>query len=252
MIRRVVCASLLMVLGGCATSAPGTAGTAASGPLVGTTCADVVVLGIRGSGQAADLNRGVGKEVLRTVTDLARRAAARSGSTLRLEAVPYDASGTATEPGYFQHVAAGARLARRQADAVLARCPRTRIGVVGFSQGAQVVHELADDVPTSLARRVVLVGLIADPRRNPADRIRHWAYADRPVPRPGLLGAGDPVDSEVRGATISFCNAYDEVCNGRGIRGEKTSAAHRLFYERPATAAATARQLDAVLAANGV
>jgi len=247
--RRVACASLSLLLAtGCATSSA----RPTDGPLVDTTCADVVVLGVRGSGQAADLNRGVGKEVVRTVTALARRVESRTGASVRLEAVRYDASGTATDPSYLEHVTAGARLVARHADDLVRQCPDTRIGVVGFSQGAQVVHAFADDVRPDVARHVVLIGLIADPRRNPDDRIRHWSYTDRVVPRPGLLGAGPPIDADVRATAISFCNAADEVCNGRGIRGEKTSAAHRFFYEQPAHVRSTAEQLDVVLRANGV
>jgi cutinase len=254
-IQRLTTASLcLLVFAGCGTASTGSPAPASSrvGPLASTTCADLVVLGVRGSGQAADLNRGVGKEVLRTVTDLARLVTARSGASVRLEAVPYDASGTATTSTYFDHVSDGARLAEQQADALVRRCPSSRIAVVGFSQGANVVHELADDVPAFLARRVALVAMIADPTRDPADDIRHWSYADAPVPRPGLLGTGAPVDDDVRAVAISLCHASDEVCNRRGVRGEKTSPAHRYFYERPTTAQQTAEQLDLVLRSAGV
>lgn len=251
--RRLTGALLcLVVTSACATASPGTAGSSRpADALVATTCADLVVLGVRGSGQAADQNRGVGKEVVRTVTDLAQRVRARSGASVRLEAVAYDATGTATTSAYFDHVTDGARLAAQQADAIATRCPDSRIGIVGFSQGANVVHEFADDVDPALARRIVLVAMIADPRRNPADPIRHWSYSGAPVPRPGLLGAGAPVDADVRGASISLCHRADEVCNGRGIRGAKTSAAHRYFYERPSTVAITAARLDEVLQANG-
>lgn len=212
-------------------------------------CADLTVLGVRGSGQAADRNQGVGKEVLRTVTDLARRVE-RRGTSLRLEAVPYDASGTATSATYFEHVRAGARLAERQADDVLRRCPESRLALVGFSQGANVVHEFAGDVSSVLADRIVLIGMIADPRRNPADAITQFSYGDATPPRPGLLGPGAPVDEDVRSASIGFCTEGDEVCNGGGIVGERTSPTHRFFYERHATAAATAAELDRILQAN--
>lgn len=248
MIARLIGALLcLVVAAGCTTS-----DAEPPEPLVSTTCADLVVLGIRGNNQAGDLNQGVGKEVLRTVTDLARRVQSRSGASVRLEAVDYDATGTATATAYFDHVTAGARRAGRQVDALVARCPDSRIAVVGFSQGAQVTHELVEHVSKTLARRIALIGMIADPRRNPADPIRHWSYANTPVPRPGLLGPGPAVDADVRAAAISFCHDADEVCNGRGVRGERTSAAHRFFYERPATVQVTAAQLDDVLRANGV
>lgn len=251
--------ALLVVVAACGTASSTTrpAATARESPrqtaLASTRCADLVVLGVRGSGQAADQNRGVGKEVLRTVTFLAGLVRARTGASLRLEAVRYDASGTATSAAYFDHVDAGARLARRQAEAVLARCPSTRLAVVGFSQGANVVHHLADDLDPGLARRTVLVGMIADPQRDPDDMIRHWSYGAASLPGPGLLGAGPPVTAALRPAAISLCTAGDEVCasGGRGVVGGRTSPTHRFFYERPATALVTARQLDLVLQANG-
>lgn len=263
MTRRAAGAALLLLVpllatSGCGSSSPSPSSSptptsdASSGVLTSERCADLVVLGVRGSGQAADLNRGVGKEVLRTVTALAGLVEARTGDTVRLEAVPYDASGVATTAAFFDHVRAGARLVADQADAVVDQCPDSRLAVVGFSQGAQVTHAFADDVDTSLARRIVLVGMIADPSRNPSDDIVHWSYADQPVPRPGLLGAGRPIDADVRADAISFCHDADEVCNARGIRGEKTSAAHRFFYERAATVTITATQLDAVLQRRGL
>ncbi|MET0929283.1 MAG: cutinase family protein [Aeromicrobium sp.] len=252
MIARITCALLgLVVVAGCGGSARSAGPDEPPRPLAGATCADVVVLGVRGSGQAADQNLGVGKEVLRTVTDLARRVERRDGTSMRLDAVRYDASGTATGSTYFEHVSAGARLLGRQARDLVAQCPGSRLAVVGFSQGADVVHEFADDVRPALARRIALVGMIADPRRNPADSIHQWSYAPDPVPHPGLLGAGAPVDADVRAVAISFCVKGDEVCSGGGVVGERTSATHRFFYEKPATAAITAQQLDRVLQAGG-
>ena len=257
--RRCGAAILLVAVSACGTASSTSRSTpdpdASRRPpaLSSSRCADLVVLGVRGSGQAADQNRGVGKEVLRTVTDLAGLVRARTGASLRLEAVRYDASGTATSAAYFEHVDAGARLARRQAQAVLARCPRTTLAVVGFSQGANVVHHLADDLDAGIARRTALVAMIADPQRDPDDAIRHWSYAAERLADPGLLGPGRPVAADVRRAAISLCTEGDEVCasGGRGVIGGRTSPTHRFFYERAATAAITATQLDRVLQANG-
>ncbi|MET0449850.1 MAG: cutinase family protein [Aeromicrobium sp.] len=253
MTARVTCALLgLVAVAACAGPAPGSPEQShTSGELVSTRCADLVVLGVRGSGQAADRNRGVGKEVLRTVTDLAHRVGSRAGTSVRLEPVPYDASGAATTAVYFEHVGAGARMAERQADDIVDRCPDSRLALVGFSQGANVVHELADDVPAALAARIDLIGMIADPRRNPGDTIPQWSYAADPVMQPGLLGAGAPIDADVSKVAISFCVKGDEVCGGEGggVVGNRTSRTHRFFYEKPTNAAVTAAQLDRVLQA---
>ena len=124
MIRRVGLAALLVgavLLGGC--SAPTSSGQgAASRPrLVAQHCADLLVLGARGSTQAADRNLGVGTEVRRTVEQLADRLHRRSSATIRVDAIDYDASQTATLAAYQRHTRAGAddlvsRLQRLRAD----------------------------------------------------------------------------------------------------------------------------------------
>ncbi|MET1063198.1 MAG: hypothetical protein ABWX71_09915, partial [Aeromicrobium sp.] len=57
-----------------------------------TPCADLVVLGARGSTQDPDLNSGVGTEVRRVTDHLIDRLAERTDLTLGLEAIRYDSS----------------------------------------------------------------------------------------------------------------------------------------------------------------
>jgi cutinase len=258
-IGRRVAVALLLVLGACG-SAPGTStsskhsASSTTSParhqalLVTKQCADLVVLGARGSSQSASLNRGVGAEVRLSVEATARRLHQRSNATVRIEAVRYDASGGAA---YQAQVGAGAQLMQRQLTTDAGRCPHSRFALVGFSEGAQVVHAAAIDVPKAVEKRVALIAMIADPRRNPGDAIAHWSYGE-PAPRPGRLGAGTPIDPQVRGATITLCAPGDEICNGRGSPGASPSATHRHFYERPSSTRSTSQQLDRILRSNGV
>ncbi|MET1061662.1 MAG: cutinase family protein [Aeromicrobium sp.] len=223
-----------------------------TGALVGQTCADLVVIGARGSTQALDRNLGVGTEVRRTVTELTRRLHARGDATVRLEAVRYDSAAASSLAAYQSHVDTGAAMVSSRLESLSRSCPDTRFALVGFSQGAQVLHTATVAVPRDLARRIPLVAMIADPRRNPTDRIVQWSYAPRPTTGNGRLGSGAPIDPDLRAAAISLCVEGDEICNDRGAPGGPPSDTHKYFYQQPASVRATAEQLDRVLRRNGL
>lgn len=218
-----------------------------------TTCADLIVFGLRGSGQDPNKNDGVGQEADRSIRNMAGRLKDDSDTTVRLEAVRYDATIASSYAHYEAGVKDGVRLLGKQYAAAVEKCPSSRFAIVGFSQGAQVVHEFAYGLTGTKARHLALIGMIADPRRNPADSIRHWSYATKPTTRSGKLGAGPAFGPEVRKAAISLCIEDDEVCNApRGGGLETMSSIHKHFYESDKTAAKTGKQLFEVLAKNGL
>ncbi|WP_159085911.1 cutinase family protein [Aeromicrobium chenweiae] len=241
-----------LLLGGCLAGTAGGTRSTDRPLLVDDRCADLVVVAARGSTQDPDRNLGVGTEVRMTVHELARRLHRRSDTTVRVEPIRYDATKTSTLADYQEHVAEGARMMTSRLRGLVRRCPDSRFALVGFSQGAQVVHTAVADVPAALADRVALVAMIADPRHNPDDDIARYGYAAKPVTGNGRLGTGSPVDPDVRRATIALCVQGDEICNDEGTPGGPPSATHRTFYEKPSTAKATAKQLDRVLRRNGV
>lgn len=239
-------AALLSACGGPTEGKPSADLTKAPTALVRTGCADVMVLGARGSTQDADKNYGVGTEVRATAVDLAKRLHASNGASTRIIGIRYDAAASATQAAYIQHVSDGATLLVKRLKKLSASCPDARFALIGFSQGAQVVHAAALDMPAALARRVGAVAMIADPRRNPEDRIAHWTYGDS-APRPGRLGAGTPIGENLRAVAISFCAAADEICNGNGSPGQTPSETHKTFYEQPKNANQTATQIAKIL-----
>jgi cutinase len=250
--RAAASVAALLALGGCfaRSDVPDHPGTA---PLLAhRTCADLVVIGARGSMQSADRNLGVGTEVRVTVEQLARRLRHRSGLTVHVAPVLYDSSPTPTAAGFLRNTAAGGALALDRLASLGSKCPSSRFALVGFSQGAHVVHTAAMAVPSSLRSRVALVAMIADPTANPADPIARWSYGAEPTRGHGRLGAGPQIPAELRRAAISFCVAGDAICNDRGAPGNGQSPTHKHFYERPATARITAARLDRVLRANGI
>jgi hypothetical protein len=247
---------LVLLLAGCSAATSGPAPSSAPPTtVVGTvdeTCADLVVIGARGSTQDPDLNGGVGTEVRLTTERLVERLHDRSDTTVHLEAIGYDAAKAATLAAYQANVERGAEMMTSRLRRLTAECPGSRFALVGFSQGAQVVHAAATDMTAATARRVALVAMIADPRTNPADPIRRWSYADEPTLGNGRLGSGAPIDADLRESAISLCVEGDEICNDQGAPGGPPSDTHKHFYEQESSVRATARQLDAVLRGAGV
>lgn len=260
MIRwRTTCVAFMFVLGACSsgpsspassTSAPSTAARLHQALLVSTRCADLIVLGARGSNQSVDKNHGVGREVLVSVERMAARLHTRSRATVRLEAVPYVAT---SGPAYDANVTDGTHRMADQIRSLARNCPESHFAVVGFSQGAQVVHDFAVNLSQDMSRRVVLIAMIADPRRNPTDSISNWSYASAVTSGIGKLGAGPAFGAALRGKAISFCVKGDEICNlPPGGYDGPLSDTHRHFYEKSDTARSTGQHLDEVLRRNRV
>jgi cutinase len=242
---------VLLLLAGCSAAPSGSSSPEAAGT-TDATCADLVVIGARGSTQDPTLNAGVGTEVRRTTEQLVARLQKRSDHTVGVQAIRYDAALTSTVDDYLSHTAEGSRMMTQRLRSLARRCDDSRFALVGFSQGAQVVHGTASSMGQRLAGRVVLVAMIADPTANPADEITHWSYADEPTRGNGRLGSGPPIDADLRGVAISLCVDGDEICNDRGAPGGPPSSTHKRFYELPSSTRETARQLDRVLRSHGV
>lgn len=255
MIRRQIAASLALLLAA-ACSAPANeptpSRTARTPPatLVTTGCADLVVLGLRGAGQDADKNHGSGQEILASVRAMATDLHRESDTTVRLEGIPYRAEIAPTSAFHRGNIEDGMRRTRTRIAELAQRCPDTRIAVVGFSQGAQVVHELAAALPATAVKQVVLVAMIADPIRNPTDSIASWSYGKK-APGPGKFGAGPALGTTLEGRAITLCATGDEICNWPpGGYDGPLSETHRHFYETPAHARATGRQLAEIVSKN--
>jgi cutinase len=221
-------------------------------PFVKTKCADLVVLGLRGSGQPSTGNAGVGEEVFKSIQNMATRLHTRSDTTVRVEAVDYRAARAATFVAYKAGVENGKRLLGAQYAKLLQECRASTFAFVGFSQGAQAVHEFSYNLSADRSRNLVLVGMIADPRKNPNDSITAWSYADKATTGQGNLGAGPKFTSHTRRIAVTFCVAADEVCNGPGVAGANAAAVtHKTFYEEADTVRSTGYRLDAILRRGG-
>ncbi len=234
----LVPATLLLAVGACggsgdATSSPQESPTTAAQGFTGTTCADVVVVAVRGQEQSPDANFGAGTELRLLATELTRRLQSpRDGGsdpTVRLESIDYESDPPADLAAYDDAVATGADRLDARLDRLESACPDSELVVAGFSMGAQVVHDgLHDRDPGTVAAVV----MIADPQRDPVAPYDQHSFGTA-APNPGGLGAG-PAFGPLRDRTVAFCAAADDVCNhSPGTSRRAVDTVHKHFYEDP-------------------
>jgi cutinase len=199
------------------------------------------VLGARGQAQTA---KNVGGEIIATTKALLDELP--DGLTVRLEGVRYDASITPSDAEYERHEVDGGRQLTGRIDDLSADCPRSRLALIGFSAGAEVVHRAAASLSKSGA--VAVVAMIGDPLRNPDDHVKEVSYGTGEPKYPGFVGRGAPISGVLRHRTISFCVMGDEVCSSvEPARSIEQSRRHKEFYEQPEHARETARAMADVL-----
>lgn len=256
-----VAAALLVALALVASTSSGSPAPAqAVGQESTARCADLVVLGVRASGQQATAaSRGMGTEVHAAVRDALGRL--QGDLTVRLEGLPYPATPTsAGTAAYLASVRQGTTLLRTRLVGLLASCPRTRVALAGFSQGAHVVHRTLAraGLTRTQERRVVAIGLVADPtydgRSTHAHQVRYGVSGPR---ADGLLGPGRDLPPRLARRTIDFCHPDDLVCSFAGTHGEIWMARwagrpHTAFYEQPATVAIHGAWLARVMREHGL
>ncbi|QIK84004.1 cutinase family protein [Sanguibacter sp. HDW7] len=148
-----------------------TSPAAAAGTKVTSTCANVVIMGARGSGESSTSGRI--KNFGERLDDVAEKIAAglEKGQTYRYAGISYPANGlpspkSATEMrAYLDSMLSGASAVQSAVTSLVKSCPSTRIVLTGYSQGAFAVHwglfKIGDNAAVSKAVRSVI--LLADP-----------------------------------------------------------------------------------------
>jgi hypothetical protein len=224
---------------------------AAVPPLPFPGCPDVLVLGLRGSGELpqpsgkVDAQDAMGPENWATYLGIknaydGRAVVAEKGVVYPADAVfPY----LVTAPGDFLESVAngGVNLATAIVSEVAA-CPQAALVVTGYSQGAWAVHQGLYATPQSARSHVAAVLLFGDPEYNPTDTFSRSAavlggIGPAQVADPGANGL--PADMDPVAA--SWCLPHDPVCQGPVAAGPsalpncvlgRPTCAHFLYIDR--------------------
>lgn len=204
-------------------------------PRAPSSCADVLVLGARGSGQpqngsASDGGTGLGPQVA-SVAD--RLQGDLAGRTVAVQALRYPARQAellVLDPSsYFGGLERGVTNAKKALSRQAAKCPRQRFILTGYSQGAMVMHRVLQDLGRSsdasgrkALKRIDAAVLLADGDRSPGGRVTSMGTAG-----PGRgISYLSPADSRVRAGALpvrltsrvlSVCEEGDVICDYRSL-----------------------------------
>ncbi|WP_243858781.1 cutinase family protein [Mycobacterium sp. DL440] len=154
-------------------------------------CPDIEVVFARGTDEPAGIGN-VGKAFVDTLRPMVK------GSTIGTYAVQYPASWD------FMKAAAGATDMSKRVQATAARCPKTKIVMGGYSQGAAVVDVVATSpvgglgysapLPAAVVPRVASVVVFGNPS----------ARLGQPLTR---------MSPDFGARTADLCNANDPICS---------------------------------------
>jgi cutinase len=241
--------AMLAALSACSSGPTAPSPTPGQARLVADRCADLIVLGVRGQAQSARASAGVGAEVHHSTRALVGQL--DGGERVRLEAIRYPASAASSMAVFDRDVEAGrVELLARHAELGSA-CPRSRFVIIGYSEGADVVHRAVATMSTKQASDIAVVAVLGDPLRIPTDEVATETYGSGRLHGRGSLAGGPPWGKDVRDRVITFCHADDNVCNvpAAGRQGG-ISAVHRSFYEKTSSARVTAERMARVIGAS--
>lgn len=178
-------------------------GTASADP---AGCPDLYVVAIPGTWETSS-GAAPKPGMLTAVTDRI------ASSSVRTDYVSYPATAFPWEGGvYGESRAIATANAGGMLEAMAAQCGATKLGIIGYSQGADAAGDLAASIGTGVgvvpANRVVAVGLISDPKRSDADALVGPEVVGTGVggPRVGGFGFVSPV-------VKTFCAIGDLYCS---------------------------------------
>jgi cutinase len=199
-----------------------------------TTCSDVVMIGVRGSGGAqtgdkGDNYTGVSAQVYGVYKKLETKLH-KEKKTIKLQAVQYPATSLQTgvsNPTLFTNsIEKGKENLLQQAKELEKTCPKTKIILAGFSQGAMVVHEASMEVPSNVAGLL----LIANGYRSKNDKtiFKGTGLAKNQGLAHGLIPTPKPLNGKPKSITV--CVEKDIVCDQTGSISIESGEIHSMGY----------------------
>ncbi|KAL8306314.1 hypothetical protein RB597_003139 [Gaeumannomyces tritici] len=157
-------------------------------------CADMIIVFARGTTEGGNVGTIVGPPLLAAVKQAA------GGRTVAMQGVDYPAN----IPGFL---AGGDRQGSaemaKQVQSFIAKCPGSQVVMSGYSQGGQLVHNAAEQLPAAALQRVSSAVIFGDPKN------------------------GQPVAGLGQQKTLVICRQGDNICDG----GNRILAPH-LQYGR--------------------
>ncbi len=193
------------------------------------SCPDAVLIGAAGSGQRDDV-LGVGPQVESAVSGFNSqlREYASVPVFAGFMALDYPAPGLLEGSlqglagnSMFDSISQGRETLTSLVGTISTRCQESVIYLIGFSQGASVVHTTVVDMPPEYQDAIGGAVVLADPYRDADDpSAQHFTtepdpdMVGNPTPhtRDGSLN-GLPLPSWVEGSFYSACARRDTVCN---------------------------------------
>lgn len=188
-----------------------------------TGCAPVHFIGIRGSGedqdkksQAADQN--MGGVVYPVYQKFSRQMHDKKGTNVSAEGLQYDAvslvdmltvSGNLT-----RSLEGGTALLTRSLQRQKSSCPDQMIVLVGYSQGALVIHQALDHLYPDLKRNIKAVLVFGDPLFDPKSKQSY--ILGNYNPKFHKLAGGIMAKKDFPGWVYgirSYCKVYDPICD---------------------------------------
>lgn len=192
-------------------------------------CPDAVLIGAAGSGQRDDI-LGVGPQVESVVSGFTSQLEETASVSISAGfiALDYRAPGIIEGAlqgfrgdGMFDSINEGRETMTALVGTIDERCLGTAVYLIGFSQGASVVHTAVVEMPGEVQDSIGGVVVLADPYRDADDP---YAQHFTTEPDPEQLGTpaphdrdgsltGLPLPSWVEGSFYSACALRDTVCN---------------------------------------
>lgn len=225
MSRRLVLVPALALL--LAPLAPALAAPATAAP----DCADYTFIGAAGSGEGHSAG-GLGSTVNAAAQAFAGRARAADKS-VAVRPIYYPAAAVPTRVdqfgGFLASMNTGAANTQGDVEIVLKACPKTRLVLAGYSQGASAVHRALQRLGDR--KQITAAALIADPDRIPNDTARNLGTAPRSqgMAQASAMVSGAnpaPLAPRVGARTLSICTAGDPVCQWTGDLAKAVPNSH--------------------------
>ncbi|MBD9700383.1 cutinase family protein [Flavimobilis sp. GY10621] len=187
--------------------------------------AQVAVIGARGSGegQSAGTIPGFGTRVSPVAQSIRSKMA--NGTKIRYLSAIYpavEASNAVTAPKVYQNsVNYGVSSVKSMVTKLVDNCPKTRIVLAGYSQGAQVMHGVARQLTGKYQKAISSIILIANPVNNMSDPLMLSFTGGEKLAKPqtwrGVLARGANLPSAYGIRVLSVCAPKDVVCNAKPI-----------------------------------